>query len=270
MSNKARPFLRWAGGKRWLIKYLTEIIGNTEYNNYFEPFIGGGSIFFHIEPKNAFISDTSEELINAYNQVKLHPEKIIELLNKFRNTKEEYYRIRETEPRKDIDRAARFIYLNKTSYNGIYRVNLKGKYNVPYGFRKTYVIGEENIMQASEKLLNAKIKCMDFMDTSNKIQKKDLVFLDPPYTVSHNNNGFIAYNQKIFSLEDQYRLSKYIDNIKERGAYYILTNAAHKRVKEIFDKKDTILELPRSSTIGGKYAKRQEISEYIFTNIIRS
>ena len=137
-----------------------------------------------------------------------------------------------------VQRAAKFIYLNQTSYNGIYRVNLKGVYNVPFGFRTKTFLDPANLLNAQQALEKTTLKKQDFNLVIKNIKKKDLVFLDPPYTVSHNNNGFIKYNEKIFSLDDQIRLSAIIDEIKKKGAYYILTNAAHNIIDDIFEKGD--------------------------------
>ena len=264
-----KPFLRWAGGKSWLIKYLDDIIGNFSFNNYHELFLGGGAVFFALEPeKQAFLSDVNEELINTYTMIQKNPENIIRELKKYKNEEEFYYMMREKEMEDPILRAARFIYLNKTSFNGIYRVNNNGKYNVPYGFRNTYNIEENNLYGISSRLKNTTLACNDFEDSLDKIQKNDLILLDPPYTVSHNENGFIKYNQKLFALDDQIRLSEFIEKIKEIGAYYILTNAAHQKVIEIFDKEDdTRYDLSRASIIGGKNASRGQIKEFVFTNI---
>lgn len=263
-----KPLLRWAGGKTWLIKYLDEIIGNMTFNNYHEPFLGGAAVFFALNPqKRAYLSDANEDLINTYKAIKYYPEKVIKELLRFENTQEAYYEIRSTYNADDIYMAARFIYLNQTSYNGLYRVNKAGHYNVPYGFRKSVQFESERILTVSRRLKNVSLKSGDFTINKYKINKGDLVFLDPPYTVSHNKNGFIEYNKNLFSLQDQYRLSEYIDFIKRKGGYYILTNAAHATIEDIFGTKgDTRLELFRNSLIGGKYAKREEVSEYVYTN----
>lgn len=264
------PFVRWAGGKTWLIPHMPDILGDTQIEHYHEPFLGGGAVFFAIEhKKKSYLSDANPQLINAYIQVRDNPEGVIELFQKMPNTKEDYYRIRaEITADNTVENAARFIYLNQTSFNGLYRVNREGRYNVPYGFRETWVYHMERIRSASAKLQNTRIEVGDFELNKYRIKPNDLVFLDPPYTVSHNNNGFIQYNQNLFSLEDQHRLKRFIEYIKRKGAYYILTNAAHETIREIFlTQGDRIVELQRNSLIGGRNAARAAISEYIFTNI---
>lgn len=266
------PFVRWAGGKTWLIPYLSQIIGNTHIEHYHEPFLGGAAVFFSLEHnKKSYLSDANEQLINTYIQIRDNPQAVIDYFIQFENTENEYYRIRdELVPATLAESAARFIYLNQTSYNGLFRVNRQGKYNVPYGFRNGWHYDVNRILEASKKLQNTRITVGDFETNKYRIQEHDLVFLDPPYTVSHNNNGFIEYNQTLFSLEDQKRLSKFIDFIKRKNAYYILTNAAHEEIQKIFTKDgDRRLELQRHSLIGGRNANRREISEYIFTNIPR-
>lgn len=263
-----QPFLRWAGGKRWLVKSLDQFLPESGFNNYHEPFLGGGSIFFHLKPQTAFLSDLNSELIETYIEVRDNVEAVIVELSKFKNLKDEYYKIRSSNFRKSAKRAARFIYLNQTSFNGIYRVNLDGQYNVPFGYRKKNFFEPDVLRSASQALLNTKIETGDFTNCLDNVSKGDLVFLDPPYTISHNNNGFLKYNQKLFGIEDQYRLAKLITEINGKGAYYILTNAAHYKVREIFHKNNGVVEIKRASLIGGINAKRGKYSEYIFTNVI--
>ena len=267
IEKKAKPFLRWAGGKKWLLKQLESMVDIDSFNNYHEPFIGGGSVFFKFSPKTSFISDSNEWLIDTYKSIKEDPRAIIEYLDKFKKDKEHYYKIRKNNYSNPFKRSAQFIYLNQMSFNGIFRVNLNGKYNVPYGNRQSYNFDFDNIISVSSALQYTKISHSDFSKTIDDVKKGDLVFLDPPYTITHNLNGFVQYNQKIFSLEDQYKLAEMIQEIKNKEAFYILTNAAHKKVKEIFDNKDTLLEISRASVIGGKGAKRGKYSEYLFTNI---
>ena len=266
---KTRPFLRWAGGKRWFLKYIPDIISRNSFNNYHEPFLGSAAVFFHLNPpKLSFLSDVNVELIETFVCIRDQVDGIINELKKFKNTEEDYYKIRESKFQTSYKRAARFIYLNQTSFNGIYRVNLKGQYNVPFGFRKKDFFDPCNLRFASARLQKAIIMENDFEIVRDQIKKKDLIFLDPPYTISHNNNGFIKYNQKLFSLEDQYRLSLLVDEIKKKNAYYILTNAAHNKIEEIFEKGDKKIKIKRASLIGGQNAIRGNFEEVIFTNIV--
>ena len=264
------PFVRWAGGKTWLTSHIPDIIGNIHIEHYHEPFLGGGAIFFSLDHrKKSYLSDMNPQLINTYLQVRDNPHAVIASLEQYRNTEEEYYNVRNAFSQDNtIENAARFIFLNQTSYNGIFRVSKSGKYNVPYGYRENWNYDANRILLASQKLQNTRISYGDFEINKYRIKEHDLVFLDPPYTVSHNNNGFIEYNQNLFSLNDQKRLRNFIDYIKSRNAYYILTNAAHETIRDIFFiPTDRILELNRKSLIGGKNATRAEVSEFVFTNI---
>jgi len=232
-----KPFLRWAGGKNWLIKHLDLIIPKNGYVNYHEPFLGGGSIFLAISPSNkSYLSDLNDDLIDTYKILKNNPKGIINELKNYLNTATFYYSLRNQITDDPVKKAAKFIYLNQTSFNGLYRVNLKGIYNVPYGYRNKEFLDENNLIAVSHRLKDVSLHKGDFEIIKDHVKKGDLVFLDPPYTVSHNHNSFIKYNQKLFSLNDQYRLSSLIDWIKSKCAYYILTNAAHCKILEIFDK----------------------------------
>lgn len=261
-----KPFLRWAGGKRWLLKEMQNFLPKDGFNQYHEPFLGGGSVFFHFQQKPSYLSDINIDLINTYLAIKNNIEDVIKHLTIFKNTEEDYYRIRTQKFSDPSEKAAQFIYLNYTSFNGIYRVNLKGEYNVPYGKRKTISFNYENLRKAHEALQNTEIKSQDFWNALDDVKEGDLVFLDPPYTVTHNDNGFIKYNQKLFSLEQQYRLAEMIKEIRKRNAYYILTNAAHPKVKEIFSNGDSLFELERNSLIGGKKSIRGKYKEIVLTN----
>jgi DNA adenine methylase len=267
-NDQLKPFLRWAGGKRWFIKHLPLITKTLKYNNYHEPFLGSAAVYLSLNPKKkSYLSDLNTDLVSTYIAIRDNVELVIQELQKFKNTKDDYYKIRNSNYRSDFKNAAKFIYLNQTSFNGIYRVNLKGVYNVPFGNRQTNLYDPINLRKISDTLTNAIIEVSDFGVVSKRVRKNDLVFLDPPYTISHNQNGFIKYNQKLFSIEDQYRLSELIDLIKEKEAYYILTNAAHKKIEEIFDKGDKKIFLSRPSLIGGTNAIRGVFEEAVFTNI---
>ncbi len=265
--------VRWAGGKKWFIPHFNNITNNLNYNNYYEPFAGGATIFFScIDGHQSFLSDLNEELICAYRVIKEKPEQLCRLLNNMEVSENDYYYYRDEFICADEDeRAARFLYLNHFSFNGIYRVNKDGKYNVPYGKREL-PYNTNIIYIAHEKLQRTNLAVGDFNIWAENINEGDLVFLDPPYSVSSkkSENGFIEYNSKLFSLDDQKRLKCFIDLIKERHAYYILTNAYHETIHDIFaEETDVCIDLNRSCVIGGRNATRGRVNEYIFTNIAR-
>ncbi len=262
-------FIRWAGGKSWLVPCVQELIRDLNFNNYHEPFMGGASIFFALDiPNKSYLSDINEELVDTFSAVRDNPEKIIKYLKEYGTDEKSYYDIRASKPVEKYQRAARFLYLNTYSFNGLYRVNRQGEYNVPYGHRENAIINYERIYTASTQLKNAEILSQDFDKSREKIEQGDLVFLDPPYTVSKESNEmFIEYNSRLFSIDDQYRLANLLEYITEKGAYFILTNAAHERILEIFGDKGRLIRRERNSLIGGKNAFRGKVKEYIFTNI---
>lgn len=261
------PFLRWAGGKTWLKKEIINYLPKS-FNDYHEPFLGGGSIFFFTDQVGkSFLSDINSDLIQTYIQVRDNVEEIINFLKEFKNTESDYYKIRSLNFNNPTQRAARFIYLNKTSFNGIYRVNRKGEYNVPFGYKYgTDFIHQDNLLLTSQKLKNVELRCLDFEEAVKQVKANDLVFLDPPYTVAHFNNGFIRYNQKLFSIQDQYRLADSLRTLNHIGAKYILTNAFHEKIEEVFKEAGNFVPLTRMSLIGGKGAIRQSRKEYMIKN----
>lgn len=268
-ENRIKPFLRWAGGKAWFVPKMAELLQANAFTSYHEPFLGGGAIFFSLgfEECEVSLSDANKELIDTYISLRDELDAVWGELQTYTNSKEFYYELREKTPSTSYEKAAQFIFLNRTSFNGLYRVNREGKYNVPYGNLKHPSIRFEVLAEASQALQGVELSVRDFSNAFDNIGQGSLVFLDPPYTVSHNNNGFIAYNQNLFSLEDQNRLAKEVEKIQARGGTYVLTNAAHEKVKEIFANCGEPIVVNRQSLIGGKQAKRGLTQEYIFTNI---
>lgn len=266
--KSGKPFLRWAGGKSWLARRLDDLFGQIKFSRYHEPFLGGGAVFFSRPVgTSAALSDKNGALIETYEAVRNNPERIIREMEGLSNTSEDYYKIRSSKPKCRFQRAAHFIYLNQTSFNGLYRVNLNGEYNVPFGSRSKPFLDPQAIRDGARRLQSASLHARDFMDSLDDVARGDFVFIDPPYTVSHNKNGFIKYNQSLFSLSDQHRLAEFTRLVSERGASYILTNAAHATVDEIFGGCGKPIELGRASLIGGRDAKRGSTTEYLFTNL---
>lgn len=279
MNNKKKPILengrikrsiiRWAGGKTWLLKELRNILPQ-EYNNYHEPFLGGGSVYYYLNPPGkSFLSDTNKVLINSFLQIRDNVEEVISTLRRYNNTKEDYYKIRKIKYTDPAKQAAQFFYLNRTGYNGIYRVNFKGQYNVPYGYKNYKILYHfDRYRKASKQLQAANLYVDDFETSLDNVKENDLVFLDPPYTASYTINGFIKYNEKLFSWEDQARLADFLMEIKKKKAFYILTNAKHKDVYKLFSKINKPITMKRACLVGGKQAKRGIVEEYVFTNTI--
>ncbi len=232
---------------------------------YIEPFLGGGAVFFHLEPERSILSDLNSNLIEVYAAIRENPKKIRDLLEGYhsRHNKEFYYSVRSKIPDKKFERAARFLYLNRSCWNGLYRENLKGEFNVPIG-TKTQIISEnESFEHISLLLKNSEIFCSDFEQSISKAVSGDLVFVDPPYTTAHNNNGFIKYNQKIFSWDDQIRLRNALINAAQRGAIVISTNANHKNVRELYSEVAKITPIARRTVISGSNIGRSKTEELL-------
>jgi DNA adenine methylase len=270
-QKKAKPFLRWAGGKNWFTKQIEDYLPK-EFNNYYEPFLGGGSVFFYLKSKGliknkAFLSDSNKDLINTYKVLKNNSEPLFKVLKTHFDSEDEYYRMRNLIFEDPIEKAAQFLYLNKTSYNGIYRVNGMGKYNVPYGKRNLENLYDyEHLLRLSNLLNKTYFSTSDFKTKCKQINQGDFAFIDPPYTVAHENNGFIQYNQSIFSWKNQKQLSKITSVFEEKGVHFLITNAYHDSIKNLYQV-GTQKTLSRSSVIGGKGAKRLQYKEILITNI---
>lgn len=256
-----KPFLRWAGGKQWLTKTLLSI-SPEKYSTYYEPFLGGASFFLTLGPKNAVLGDLNKQLIYTYMAIKNFPEKVIAHLRKWANNKETYYQIRSSEFNEDSEKAAQFIYLNKTCWNGLYRVNTRGLFNVPFSDNGRRVFEVDQIISISDKLQNAKLIVGDFEFVLKSAKTNDLIYLDPPYTVSHSNNGFRQYNEKLFSWDDQIRLARIADFLIEKGCYVIVSNAMHKPLIDLYSN-FKILEISRQSIIAANSKHRKKITEIL-------
>lgn len=243
-NNNITPFLKWVGGKRQLLPEIQTVLPpDIENIPYYEPFIGGGALLFELQPKQAVINDLNDELMNVYTVVKEEPKKLINDLKKHKNTPEYFYKIRalDREPRfknlTKIERASRFIYLNKTCYNGLYRVNNAGEFNAPYGrYKKTNIVNESVIQAVSQYLNTSQVLILngDYETLLRNIPNNSFVYLDPPYHPISTTSNFTGYVQGGWSETDQLRLRNTCNMLNERGVRFLLSNSASQFIKDIY------------------------------------
>lgn len=304
MAQQAKPFLKWAGGKSQLLPQLLQrlpssISGSKVIENYVEPFVGGGAMFFYLKSnlkvKNAYLLDINPDLINAYKIVQKYPDELIQKLKILSNAyfsckkskdKEFYfYRIRDKfnlQPKKAnhqknnsflVQRATYLIFLNKTCYNGLFRQNKKGKFNVPFGdYQKPCICDENNIKNASTALKNAKIICDDFEKSEKYIESQTFVYIDPPYKPVNTTSMFTGYTKEGFTDFDQQRLSVFYSKVDKAGAYLLLSNSDPKNEnKDFFRDKYSEYKIERvkaSRAINCIPDKRGLIDEIIVNNYL--
>jgi len=259
------PFLRWPGGKRWAAAYIADIIEKQLQHRYIEPFLGGGAVFFSLRPGRAILSDINLDLISTYRAVRDRPCDLLNALRSLQVSKRAYYRIRADVPSSSLLRAARFLYLNRTAFSGMYRVNKRGDFNVPYGggHRTPNMLLETTILEDASAALNrAELKQGDFEAVINAARRGDVVYCDPTYTVTHDQNGFVRYNERNFSWSDQERLAKAAMRAGRRGATVIVSNAHHKEIRKIY-RNANFQTLTRQSTLSADPSKRRIVREYL-------
>jgi DNA adenine methylase len=260
------PFLKWAGGKRWLAASCT-LPSPSTFNRYIEPFLGGGAVFFALSPARALLSDINSELIALYQIVRDEPERLKRILDLHQalHGPEHYYAVRAEVPDTAVERAARMLYLNRTCWNGLYRVNRKGEFNVPIGTKTAVTSADEDFKKISAALSRADIRNSDFQSTIEEASIGDFLFVDPPYTVKHNMNGFVKYNENIFSWADQVRLRDSVKAAAKRGAAVMITNADHECVRELYEQDFAYSSLARSSVLSGLSSGRGATTEALFS-----
>lgn len=273
---KVKPFVKWAGGKRQIIDKLKKYMPK-KFNTYYEPFVGGGAVLFELAPKKAVINDWNEELMNVYRVMSDYDkyQKMCALLNKYEreNSKEFYYELRDKDKNKksfarmsDYARAARTIYLNKTCFNGLYRVNSKNEFNVPYnGKDNINTYDGENLIAIHMYLTMNDIKIMntDFEEAVETAEKGDFVYFDPPY--DSINNSFTSYTDTGFGKEEQERLADIFKELDKKGVYVMLSNCNTPFIQNLYkDYHIHIIEAKRS--INAKGNKRGNVEEVIITN----
>ena len=264
----AEPFVKWVGGKRGLVDRITENMPAT-FEDYYEPFVGGGALFFSLADriKKATISDRNVELMITYKVIQKHPLKLIEILKQHKENHSEkyYYEVRATNPDDPIETAGRFIYLNKTCYNGLYRVNNSGIFNVPMGsYDNPLIVQEENIMACHKALKNTTILSGDFENIEPKAN--DFVYFDPPYHPT-TEASFTKYTKEDFAETEQSRLRDFIAILTKRGVKVMLSNSKTDFINELYSSKSfftTVVDASRM--VNCKPNKRNRVEELLITN----
>ncbi|MFB2769865.1 DNA adenine methylase [Pelatocladus sp. BLCC-F211] len=276
-GNKlVKPFLKWAGGKRQLVPLIIEnyLPKNYNYKTYYEPFIGGGALLFTLQPKKAVINDSNAELINCYKVIRDSVDELIDNLTFHKNNEEYYYAIRDWDREESfqektpVQRASRIIFLNKTCYNGLFRVNSQGQFNVPFGKYKNPNILDVAVLKAVSKYLNDNqitILNLDFQDALKEAKRGDFVYLDPPYDPVSDTASFTGYDVNGFNKDEQIRLKDTFDNLDERGCKVLLSNAYTNFIKDLYkDYKQTKISAIRAINSNAK--KRGKVDEILVKN----
>ena len=271
LKKETYPIVKWVGGKRQLMFELLKNMPKS-YNRYFEPFIGGGALFFELRPENAYISDMNEELINLYSVVRDNVYELISDLNKHEVSKEYFLDIRnidrtdEYKNLPDVQRASRFIYLNRTCFNGLYRVNSQGQFNVPFGdYKNPRIVDENNLLNCSELLKNTEIKCADFSEILTKVKKRDFVYFDPPYVPLNETSSFTSYTKDGFDMDMQFKLREVCDELDSMGVMFMLSNSDTKFVNELYSNYE-IKKVFASRAVNANAEGRGKITEVLVRN----
>ena len=277
IAQKPKPFVKWVGGKRQLLKQFRELnlyppeCFNPESNTYFEPFVGGGAVFFDILPKHAELSDTNRELVITYNVIKDNVDGLIKSLKKHIYNKEYYLEVRAQDINElsDIEIASRFIFLNRTGFNGMYRVNKSGQFNVPFGrYKNPLICDENNLRKVSEALQEITITHRDYKDVLKLAKIGDFIYFDPPYYPLNPTSSFTAYTAKGFFEKEQIELRDTFVKLHERGCFVMLSNSDTPFINELYSGLDgvSVNKIIAGRAINSKGSKRGKINEVLITN----
>lgn len=267
-----KPFLKWAGGKSQFVgKILEHMPPASAIRNYYEPFLGAGSIYLAYRPKRAFLSDSNARLIDTFIAVRDKPKLVHEYLCQFasQNSESFFYRMRDefNRSRTSVKQAARFIFLNKAGFNGIYRVNTAGEFNVPYAYRATLAIPSlEHLVATSVALNSAKLSANDYISALSNAGQRDLVYLDPPYPPLNDSSYFTHYTKERFSVRQQYDVAKLAQHLKKKGAFVVITNADTPEIRALY-KDWHIHSIERTRWITSSKSKHK-VNELVITNYL--
>jgi DNA adenine methylase len=266
-AEPVKPFLKWAGGKQWLAPMAPKIVPAGFKGTYFEPFLGGGAFFFAARPEKAVLADLNLPLVTTYGAVKADVEQVISVLRGYPHDEQFFNRIRRSKPRVPHRVAARLIYLNKTAFNGLYRENLRGEFNVPFGkFSNPGICQPERLRAAAKALQGVRLLCGDFEGVVAAAKEGDFVYFDPPYITGHQNNGFMKYNANLFAWPDQSRLAVTAKALHERGVIVVVSNADHPSISRLY-KGFHRYSRGRHSLIAGSSLFRSDAGEALFASI---
>ena len=258
----AKPFLKWAGGKRQLLQHLRSRV--PEHGTYHEPFIGGGALFFDTAPTAAVLADFNKRLVRTYRSVRDNPEAVIDRLVDYPNEKQFFLRMRQRDIDQEADEelAAWMIYLNRTGFNGLYRVNQKNGFNVPFGrYKNPKICDAENILACSKRLEGVEILHSDFRTVEDRAKPGDFVYFDPPYVPASDTASFTAYTKNGFNLEDQAELRDLARRLKEKGVSVLLSNSSVPEVHALYAEGFERIEIFANRAINSNAAKRGKVAE---------
>lgn len=272
--KELNPIVKWVGGKRQLLPEILPMIPK-EYDRYIEAFLGGGAVLLALQPKITIVNDSNKELINLYKQVKSHSNKLIDLLKQYENTEEEFYKIRDIDRNPieynkltDLEKAGRILYLNKTCYNGLYRVNSAGEFNAPFGrYKNPNIVNEKGIKALSEYFNSNTIEFLngDFTVALRKAEKGDFVYLDPPYYPISKTSAYTGYTKTGFDEEQQIKLKNECDKLNQKGIKFLQSNSDCKFIRELY--KDYSIKIVKAKrNINSKGDRRNPINEVLIYN----
>lgn len=277
INAKPKPFVKWVGGKRQLLKQFRELglyppeNFDPIINTYYEPFVGGGAVFFDLLPKNAELSDLNKELVTTYNVIKNSVDELIASLKKHHYEKEYYLKVRaqKIEDLSDVETAARFIFLNRTGFNGLYRVNKSGQFNVPFGrYNNPVICDEDNLRRVSDTLQDVIITHQDYKNVLKTAKSGDFIYLDPPYYPINSTSSFTSYTAEGFLEKEQTELRDTFVKLHERGCFVMLSNSDTPFINELYSGLDgiTINKITAGRSINSKGSGRGKITEVLVTN----
>ncbi|MCB0336146.1 MAG: DNA adenine methylase [Bdellovibrionales bacterium] len=269
--RKPLPFVKWAGGKRQMLPELRKRVPK-KFNRYFEPFVGGGALFFDLLPESAVLNDSNRELINVYHVVRDQVDELIEDLSQHRHDADYFYELRDADRSEEyvqwsaVTKASRFIYLNKTCFNGLYRVNQKGFFNTPFGkYVNPKILDEANLKVCSSALKSVTLVCDSFLDLEQDIEEHDFVYFDPPYVPLSETANFTGYQADGFDLDMHIELRNLCRRLSEKGVQILLSNSSAPLVTELY-KGFKIKKVQANRAINSQGAKRGSVFELLISN----